>query len=58
MLPAVLKIHYFLIQHYCPLNAAFQTHFAPFSLRKAILKRKIKKKEPGIIGSYAYGFSV
>lgn len=40
MLPAVLKIHCFLIQHYCPLNATFQTHFAPFSVRKAILKKE------------------
>lgn len=58
MLPAVLKIHCFLIQHYCALNATFQTHFTSFSVRKAILKGKIKKKEPGIIGSYAYGFSM
>lgn len=57
MFPAVLKIHYFLIQHYCPLNATFQTHFIPSSVRKATLKGKIKKKQPGIISSYAYGFS-
>lgn len=43
MLFAVLKIHYFLIQYYCPPNATFQTHFVPFSVRKAILKGKIAK---------------